>query len=113
MAPYTGKERRENADIIMLLGEIQKIAVIAAETRTSVYLLRRDVSEMKKSTASCSDLERVETSLENHKKDHKEVSDQARETRRWAIGTIIAAGIGALSFVGSFFQNSGTIPKIP
>jgi len=112
MNDYSGPNRRgTSSDTIMLLGEIQKIAVIAAQTQTSVELLRVDFSEVKKNTASCEDLDRVEKNFTAHIDEHKETKNQASDTKKWAIGTIIAAGIGALSFLGSLVQNPSSLPK--
>jgi len=104
MAPYNGKERRESSpDTIMLLGEIQKIAVIAAQTQMSVELLRVEFSEIKTNTASCSDVERIENAQKTHIADHEQIKKEAIETRRWSIGAILAAAGMMLPFIGGFF----------
>lgn len=109
MAPYNGKERREGSpDTIMLLGEIQKIAVIAAQTQTSVELLRVDFSEVKKDSASCADLERINKDVERIEKEqedhflaHEKIKKEAIETRRWSVGAILAAAAMMLPFIAS------------
>ena len=86
---YDGVERRSSPDTIMLLQEIQKVALVAAQTSTDVGLLRADVSEMKRDMVSKPEVE-------------KTISDKMTENRRWNIGTLIAsltaAGGIAISF---------------
>ena len=88
----------ENSDVIMLLGEIQKVAVISTQTQTSVNLLRTEVSEMKKDTASCADVERVEEKICNHIENHKE---NRGLTPVW-LGLLTTA---AMSVIGFFLKR--------
>lgn len=88
----------ENSDVIMLLGEIQKVAVISAQTQTSVNLLRAEVSDMKKDTASCSDVERVEEKISDHIENHK---DNKNLTPVW-LGVLTSA---ALAIIGFFLKR--------
>jgi hypothetical protein len=81
-------ERRSGPDTIMLLQEIQKVALIAAQTSTDVGLLRADFAEVKKTSCTDADVD-------------KKINDKITENRRWNIGTLVAslaaaAGIGAL-----------------
>lgn len=85
---YDGIERRSSPDTIMLLQEIQKVAVAAAQTSTDVALLRADFAEVKKMACTDSDVD-------------KKINDKLTDNRRWNIGTLIAslaaaAGIGAV-----------------
>ena len=103
MEEYSGPDRRGSSpDTIMVLGEIKNLAVIVASLKTSVELLRNDFSDMKKTAATNADLARIENRIDDHFSEHKESKDHAGETKKWAIGAIIAAGTGLLSFLGSF-----------
>lgn len=93
----------ENPDVIMLLCEIQKVAVISAETRTSVDLLRSEVAETKKKMASCDDVERAEKDLSEHLIDHEKIKKESIETRRWSFGAFIAAVGMLVTVLGGFF----------
>jgi hypothetical protein len=71
--------------------ELQRIAEIAASTNTNVSLLRVEVSEIKKSVASCEDLNAVDEKIDAHIEEHKEVQRMITESKRWNIGTLIAS----------------------
>ena len=75
---YEGQDRRSSPDTIMLLQEIQKVALVAAQTSTDVGLLRADVAEMKGSMVSRPEVE-------------KTIGDKITENRRWNIGTLVAS----------------------
>ena len=75
----------------MLLQEIQKVALVAAQTSTDVGLLRADVAEMKRDMVSRPEVE-------------KTISDKLTENRRWNIGTLVAS-ISAAGAVALLFKK--------
>lgn len=96
---YDGIDRRSSPDTIMLLQEIQKVALATERTATDVGLLRADFAEMKKNVATCGDVENVEKKITEHIEGH-----------RWSVGTIIAAitgGTGLAASIAAIFS----IPK--
>jgi hypothetical protein len=88
---YEGPDRRSSPDTIMLLQEIQKVALVAAQTSTDVGLLRADVAEMKRDMVSRPEVE-------------KTISDKLTENRRWNIGTLVAS-ISAAGAVALLFKK--------
>lgn len=62
----------------MLLQEIQKVAIVAAQTSTDVGLLRVAVAEMKRDMVSRPEVE-------------KTIAEKITENRRWNIGTLVAS----------------------
>jgi len=75
----------------MLLKEIQKVALVAAQTSTDVGFLRADVAEMKRDMVSRPEVE-------------KSISDKLTENRRWNIGTLVAS-ISAAGAVALLFKK--------
>jgi hypothetical protein len=81
-------ERRSGPDTIMLLQEIQKVAISAAQTSTDVALLRADFARLEKCGMSEAEVKGA-------------IDDRLRDNRRWNVGTLVAsiaaaAGLGAL-----------------
>ena len=88
---YDGIERRSSPDTIMLLREIQKVAVAAAQTSTDVALLRADFAEVKRLSCTDSDVD-------------KKINDKLTDNRRWNIGAVIAS-IAAAAGIGAFIKG--------
>lgn len=89
-------ERRSGPDTIMLLQEIQKVALIAAQTSTDVGLLRADFVEVKTKMASCSDVAAIDKKIGEHIENH-----------RWNIGTlvaVIASGGGLVAAIAAWLS---------
>lgn len=75
---YDGPDRRSSPDTIMLLQEIQKVAIVAAQTSTDVGLLRADVADMKRDMVSRPEVENT-------------IAEKITGNRRWNIGTLVAS----------------------
>jgi hypothetical protein len=88
---YSGPDRRSSLDTVMLLQEIQKVAIVAAQTSTDVSLLRADVAEMKRDMVSRPEVE-------------KTIADKLIENRRWNIGTLVAS-ISAAGGIALLFKK--------
>ena len=88
---YDGPDRRSSPDTIMLLQEIQKVAIVAAQTSIDVGLLRADVADMKRDMVSRPEVE-------------KTIAEKITENRRWNIGTLVAS-ISAAGAIALLFKK--------
>lgn len=79
----------------MLLEKIQEIAVMQGQTATDVKLLREDWGASKQTFATCDEMDRIESKLDNHVQEHK-------EKNQFSITTFVALIASGASLIGVF-----------
>ena len=92
---YDGIERRApSRDVLMLMDKIQEVAESSARTSENVRLLRDDWNAIKPTLATCTDIDRIETRLQNH-------IDEHIDKRRFNITTLIAMVASGCAVIGT------------
>lgn len=92
---YDGIERRApSRDVLMLMDKIQEVAESSARTSENVRLLRDDWNAIKPTLAICTDIDRIETRLQNH-------IDEHIDKRRFNITTLIAMVASGCAVIGT------------
>ena len=99
---YMGPERRSSPDTLMLMDEIHKVAMVAGTTSENVRLLREDWNSSKLSFITCDDLDRVEKKVDSNTQALKDHESKHIDSKRWTIGTMIAALAIFISGIGLY-----------
>lgn len=103
---YDGPDRRSSPDTVMLLQEIQKVAIVAAQTSTDVKLLREDFADVKTKMATCEDVEAVDYKITAHIENHNDLEERGRFNITTLVA-VIAGGGGLIAGIAAFLS----IPK--